>query len=55
MNKQRAIEKLSSILKEEKQKKLDKRNNDAWREHTRIVRGEPIRTYIGEKFIRKEK
>lgn len=55
MNKQRAIEKLSSILKENEKKKVDKHNNDAWREHTRIVRGEPIRTYIGEKFIRKDK
>ena len=27
----------------------------AWREHTRIVRGNPIRTYEGEKFMLKKR
>lgn len=27
--------------------------NAAWREHTRIVRGNPVWTYEGEKFVLK--
>ncbi len=28
--------------------------NAAWREHTRIIRGNPVRTYEGERFILKK-
>jgi hypothetical protein len=31
----------------------EKQINAAWREHTRIVRGNPIRVYEGEKFLLK--
>lgn len=31
-----------------------KQVNAAWREHTRIVRGNPVRTYEGAKFILKK-
>ena len=43
LNKQKAME------KEQK----EKQENAAWREHNRIVRGNPIRTYEGEKFVLK--
>ena len=32
----------------------DKQTNDAWREHTRIVRGNPVRVYQGMNFKRKK-
>ena len=31
----------------------EKQVNEAWREHTRIVRGNPVRVYEGEKFLLK--
>ena len=42
-------EKLDALQKEQKAKQ----KSDAWREHTRIVRGNPVRVYEGEKFILK--
>jgi len=53
-NKQRAMErmqeKLAQLQKEQKKKQV----NAAWREHTRIVRGNPVRIYEGERFILKK-
>ena len=40
-------EKLVNLQKEQEAKQ----RNAAWREHTRIVRGNPVRTYEGEKFV----
>ncbi len=43
-------EKLADLQKEQKAEQI----NAAWREHTRIIRGNPVRVYEGEKFILKE-
>ena len=51
MNKQRAMEKLQEKLVDLQRGQEAKQINDAWREHTRIVRGNPVRIYEGEKFI----
>lgn len=51
MNKQRAMEKLQEKLVDLQRGQEAKQVNDAWREHTRIVRGNPVRIYEGEKFI----
>jgi len=48
---ERLQEKLSGLQKEQK----EKQENTAWREHNRIVRGNPIRTYEGEKFVLKKR
>jgi peptide chain release factor len=36
-------------------KKQEKQTNAAWREHNCIVRGNPVRTYEGERFILKKR
>lgn len=53
-NRQRAMEKLQGKIAGLQQEQKDKQANAAWREHNRIVRGNPVRTYVGEKFILKE-
>ena len=53
-NRQRAMEKLQEKIAGLLQEQKDKQVNAAWREHNRIVRGNPVRTYVGEKFILKE-
>ncbi|MBQ6888534.1 MAG: peptide chain release factor H [Lachnospiraceae bacterium] len=50
-NKQRAMEKLQKKLAGLQQEQKEKQVNAAWREHNRIVRGNPVRIYEGEKFI----
>ena len=50
MNKQRAIAKLEAILQVFEKDAADRQNNQAWREHTQIVRGNPVRIYVGEEF-----
>ena len=40
-------EKLADLQKEQEVQQV----NAAWREHTRIVRGNPVRVYEGEKFV----
>lgn len=50
-NKQRAMEKLQEKLADLQKEQKAKQANAAWREHTRIVRGNPVRTYEGEKFV----
>lgn len=52
-NKQRAMEKLQEKLAALQEKQEAVQANAAWREHARIVRGNPVRTYEGEKFILK--
>lgn len=52
-NKKNAMDKLNAILN---QKELDEKNrqvNSAWKEHTKIVRGNPVRVYEGMNFRRK--
>lgn len=53
-NRQRAMEKLREKLAGLQQEQRDKQANAAWQEHNRIVRGNPVRTYVGEKFILKK-
>ena len=50
-NKQRAMEKLQEKLSDLQREQEAKQVNAAWREHTRIVRGNPVRIYEGEKFV----
>lgn len=53
MNKQRALTKLALILQEQELKAQKLQTNQAWQEHNRIVRGNPVRVYEGERFVRK--
>ena len=53
-NKQRAMEKLQEKLAVLQKEQEAKQRSAAWREHTRIVRGNPIRTYEGERFVLKK-
>ncbi|MDE7430149.1 MAG: peptide chain release factor H [Lachnospiraceae bacterium] len=53
-NKQRAMEKLQEKLAELQEEQKAKQVNTAWREHTRIIRGNPVRIYEGEKFVLKK-
>lgn len=52
-NKQEALRKLNVILIDQKHTNVAKQANNAWREHTQIVRGNPVRTYVGMEFKRK--
>ena len=52
-NKQRAIKKLQSILASQQRENEASAVNGAWKKHTEIERGNPIRVYEGEKFRRK--
>lgn len=54
-NKQRAMEKLQEKLTNLQQEQKAGQVNAAWREHNRIVRGNPVRVYEGEKFVLKNK
>ncbi len=51
LNKQRAMEKLRAKLADLQREQGAKQINAAWREHNRIVRGNPVRIYEGEKFV----
>lgn len=52
-NKKDALEKLNIILSQRELAEKQKQVNSAWREHTKIVRGNPVRVYEGEGFKRK--
>ena len=52
-NKKDAIEKSNVILSQRELEEKQKQVNSAWREHTRIVRGNPVRVYEGVGFKRK--
>lgn len=52
-NKQRAMEKLQEKLVGLQKEKEAEQVNAAWREHTRIVRGNPVRIYEGKDFVLK--
>ncbi len=54
-NRQEALQKLNAILREKQNDAKARQKNDAWREHTRIVRGNPVRVYEGMAFKRKIK
>ena len=50
MNKKSAQRKLNAILNQMEADEKDRQNNLAWSEHTKIVRGNPIRVYEGMEF-----
>lgn len=50
MNKQKAIARIQGMLEKMEKESSDKQNNEAWKEHSNLVRGNPVRTYIGENF-----
>ena len=52
LNKQRAMEKLQEKLAGLQKEQEAEQVNAAWREHNRIVRGNPVRVYEGERFTR---
>ena len=52
-NKRRAMERMQEKLVDLQREQREKQANAAWREHARIVRGNPIRIYEGEKFVLK--
>ncbi len=53
-NKQKAIKKLQSILALQQRENEASAVNGAWKKHTEIERGNPVRIYEGEKFKRRE-
>lgn len=53
MNKQDALRKLSAILKNANLANIAKQKNDAWSKHAKIERGNPVRIYEGERFVRR--
>lgn len=54
LNKQKALKRIQTVLDTMKQQAGAKQTNQAWREHTKIVRGNPVRIYEGVEFKRKE-
>ena len=52
-NKKDALEKLNVILSQRELEEKQKQVNSAWREHTKMGRGNPVRVYEGEGFKRK--
>lgn len=52
-NKQRAMERMREKLADLQQKQQERQAGAAWMEHYRIVRGNPVRTYEGERFLLK--
>ncbi|MCH5341348.1 MAG: peptide chain release factor H [Acetatifactor sp.] len=53
LNRKNALVKLNAILRQQERENRQKQADSAWREHTRIVRGNPVRTYEGIEFQRK--
>lgn len=52
-NRKDALQKLNILLKEQENQAKKKQAKDAWREHTKIERGNPVRIYEGIAFRRK--
>lgn len=42
------------ILKQKEKEEKKRQVNSAWREHTKIVRGNPVKVYEGRSFERKK-
>lgn len=53
LNKKDAMRKLEVLLAQKRQNEKDKQIHSAWKEHTSIVRGNPVRVYKGIGFKRK--
>lgn len=50
LNKKDALEKLSAILADKQLAQQQLQINNAWKEHNRIVRGNPVRIYEGKSY-----
>lgn len=50
MNKKKAEAKLRAVLETMDMESIGRLTNQAWKEHTQIVRGNPVRVYEGEEF-----
>lgn len=50
LNRKKALAKLKAILQQTEQDKRQRQVDNAWREHNRIIRGNPVRTYQGKEF-----
>ena len=50
LNRKKALAKLNAILLQKEQDERQKQADSAWREHNRIIRGNPVRTYQGKEF-----
>ncbi|MCI5945020.1 MAG: peptide chain release factor H [Eubacterium sp.] len=53
LNRKKALQKLDAILKTREAQEKARLSNNAWKEHTRIIRGNPVRIYHGMNFTRK--
>lgn len=53
LNYKTAIKKINTIIEQRITDEEKKQTNNAWREHNRIVRGNPIRIYKGMNFVLK--
>lgn len=51
-NRRNALVKLNAVLQQRQSQEKKKQSEQAWREHTQIVRGNPVRTYVGIEFRR---
>ena len=51
-NRRIALEKLHAIFAAREAEAKQEQKHSAWREHTQLVRGNPVRVYQGEGFIR---
>lgn len=54
MNKQKAMQRIREQLAQMQKQEDEKQVNAAWREHNRIVRGNPVRVYRGMEFAREK-
>lgn len=52
LNKQKALKRLQTIVETMKKDTEAKQVNQAWREHNKIIRGNPVRIYAGKEFKR---
>lgn len=50
LNKKDAIDKLNTLLAEKQLEQHRLQINSAWSEHNKIVRGNPVRVYLGPNF-----
>ena len=50
LNKQKVLKRLQAILETMKKDTEAKQVNQAWREHNKIIRGNPVRIYEGKEF-----
>lgn len=54
MNRKLAMARLTRLLEEENKKTASDNRRSMWKQHTALVRGNPVRTYEGNDFRRKE-